>query len=161
MLRKIVTAHFEYASVFVKNLTSSDLSVSALSADIAASSPLAGKVMNCDQSGSNCDPAVLGNDVCKVGGTLTANGGECHIWYKVQSLIPAATGSVAVSVSAGPQGGSAKSLAHTFNLSFKNLLVAGGQSNGFAQQSGDGYLDVQWFSMEPIGISDFDGPVKS
>jgi hypothetical protein len=154
--------HYQYASVYVKNLTNVPVALNSVTADIT-SGDLNGEVLNCDQTGANCDPAVIGVDVCKSGSALAANNGECHIWYKVQTLLPSGGGDVPVTIEGTPSGGASKTLAQTFHIAFKNSIVAGGQSNGTTEKVGDGFLDI-WNgkAWEPIGPAGaFDGSVDS
>jgi|GEM_PF-3031393 len=155
--------HFQYASLYVKNLSNVAVTLDTLTADIPSTSSLSGKIINCDQTGADCDASVISADSCKVGSALAANTGECHIWYKVETLTPSGSDSIPVTVVGKPAGGADSTLTHTYTFGFKNLLVAGGHSNGVANASGDGYLDV-WngTAWEPIGTAtDFDGSVKA
>ncbi len=155
--------HYQYAAIYVKNLTNVALTLTSLSADIAAASPLANQVINCDQTGANCDASVIGTDQCAAAQLLAANTGVCHIWYKVLTSAPSGSGAVPVNVVGTPTGAPGKTLTNNFTLSFTNSLLAGGQSNGKNQNDSNGFLDI-WngTAWQPLGTAaDFDGVVHA
>lgn len=118
--------HFQYRALLVTNLTSLTQTL-----DITADPPasFSGKIILCNNSGSNCESEYASTCLNYEGGTPLPAAGSCHLWYKSEentAFSSDATAAETISITTTPSSGSGKTVNRSINFTYGNGLYAGG-----------------------------------